>query len=368
MSWTVRRRVQWAGVMCVVAGWLLLQGWQSVIESVRTASQLCLSGTDGAWCRTGPAVLWVTTHPSLLIWSALVLVIAVAAPVLQVVARWCLAPLRQLAEPVALVSATSLGHRLQAGDDPDLKVLGEAVDAMLERVAAGYAAQRRFAANASHELRTPLSVQRTLIEVGMSSDATPDQLALLSRQLLATNERNERLIEGLVVLAESDQGLASRTPQRLDRIAADVMAAHADRAADGGVTMITELVPCSVLGEEVLLERLVVNLVANAIKYNRPGGVVRLRVDDQAALRVENTGPAVPAERIEEMFEPFRRLSSDRTDHSGGSGLGLTIARSITAAHGGTMSAEPRGADGLRVTVTLPTAELVEALQEGATS
>ena len=356
MSWTVRRRVQWAGVMCVVAGWLLLQGWQSVIESVRTASQLCPAGTEEILCRPGSVVFWATTHPSVLVWSALVLVVAVAALVLRTVARWCLAPLRQMAEPVARVSATSLGHRVQAGDDPDLKVLSEAVDAMLERVAAGYDAQRRFAANASHELRTPLSVQRTLIEVGMSSDVTPDQLALLSRQLLATNERNERLIEGLVVLAESDQGLASRTPQRLDRIAADVMAAHADRAAAAGVTMITEVTPCSVLGEDVLLERLVVNLVSNAIKYNRPGGVVRLHVDDGPRMLVENTGPTVPAERVDEMFEPFRRLSSERTDHTGGSGLGLTIARSITAAHGGAISAEPRGGDGLRVTVALPAA------------
>lgn len=157
-------------------------------------------------------------------------------------------------------------------------------------------------------------------------------------------------------LAESDQGLASRTPQRLDRIAANVMAAHAERAAAAGVTMITEVTPCSVLGEEVLLERLVVNLVSNAIKYNRPGGLVWMRVNDEPAMLVENTGPAVPAERIDEIFEPFRRLSSDRTDHSGGSGLGLTIARSITAAHGGAVSAEPRGTDGLRLKIDLPPA------------
>lgn len=356
MAWTVRHRVQWAGVACVASGWLLLQGWQSIIESVRTASQFCVDTSTDPACRSGGALLWATTHPSVLVWSALVLVLAAAVLVLRTVAGWCLAPLRRLAEPVARVSPASLGYRVHVGDDPDLKVVGAAVDAMLERVAAGYAAQRRFAANASHELRTPLSVQRTLIEVGLSSDATPDQLALLSRQLLTTNERNERLIEGLVVLAESDQGLASRTPQRLDRIAAEVMAANADRAAAAGVSMVTEVSPRTVLGEDVLLERLATNLVQNAIKYNRPGGTVWMRVADDPAMVVENTGPAVPAERVAEMFEPFRRLSTDRTDHSGGSGLGLTIARSIAAAHDGVISAEPRGDDGLRVEIVLPPA------------
>jgi signal transduction histidine kinase len=225
---------------------------------------------------------------------------------------------------------------------------------MMDRIATGYEAQRRFAADASHELRTPLAVQRTLIEVGMARQLTPEQLTLLTAQLLETNERNERLIEGLLVLSESDRGLLTRAPLRLDTIVAAVLDDHRDRAAEAGVTITTRLPARTVHGERVLLERLVTNLVQNAIKYNRPGGTIDVAIGDQPALVVENTGDDVPAEAVAGLFEPFRRLAGTRIDHSGGAGLGLSIARSIVRAHDGRISARPLGHDGLRVEIVLP--------------
>jgi signal transduction histidine kinase len=224
----------------------------------------------------------------------------------------------------------------------------------MDRIAAGYEGQRRFAANASHELRTPLAVQRTLIEVGMAQPLSADQIQLLTRQLLQTNERNEQLIEGLLVLSESDQGLVSRTPQRLDLIAQAVVAAHQDRAARADVELHVRLEPRTVPGEQVLLERLVTNLVQNAIKYNTPGGTVEVTVGGSPSLSVTNTGPVVGPEAVPRLFEPFRRLSADRMDHGGGSGLGLTIARSIAQAHDGTICAAAQATGGLRVDVVLP--------------
>jgi signal transduction histidine kinase len=269
--------------------------------------------------------------------------------------RWCLRPLRDLVAVISNVGPQNLGHRLRPGPGADeLAVLGRTIDDMMDRIATGYEAQRRFAADASHELRTPLAVQRTLIEVSMADELTTEQLELLAEQLLATNERNERLIEGLLVLSESDRGLMTRTPQRLDRITAAVLDSHRKRAAQAGVSITADLQPRTVLGEYVLLERLVTNLVQNALKYNRKDGTIDVRVGDDPALIVGNTGDDVPPEEVPALFEPFRRRTGARIDHSGGAGLGLAIARSITQAHDGLITASSTGHDGLRVQVSFP--------------
>ncbi|WP_127504437.1 sensor histidine kinase [Actinoplanes solisilvae] len=296
-------------------------------------------------------------HPSIpMLISTAVVFLAVLAACYPLV-RWCLRPLRDLAPVIANVGPQNLGHRLRPGNGGDgLAVLGRAIDDMMDRIAVGYEAQRRFAADASHELRTPLAVQRTLIEVGLARTLTDDQLSLLAAQLLETNERNERLIEGLLVLSESDRGLVARTPLRLDLITASVLGSYGPRAAEAGLTITSSLSPRVVLGEQVLLERLVSNLVQNALKYNRPGGTVDVRVGDDPALVVINTGDDIPADEVPALFEPFRRRSGTRIDHSGGAGLGLSIARSIVRAHDGIITASSTGHDGLRVQVSFPRA------------
>jgi signal transduction histidine kinase len=269
---------------------------------------------------------------------------------------WSRRPLRELSVSVRRFGPQNLAER--TGQPSRGGVFGDLageIDALLDRVAEGYEAQRRFAANASHELRTPLALQRTLIEVGLSGSPTPDQLELLTRQLLTTNERNEALIESLLVLAETDQAVVARTPQRLDAIAADVASVYQQLAGAAGVRLQTALEPVTVVGEAALLERLIANLVHNGIKYNVPGGEVCLRVTPgQPVLQVTNTGPLVPAESVPRLFEPFRRARGDRLDTSGGVGLGLTIARSITQAHEGHIEATAQPAGGLDVTVELP--------------
>ncbi|MGI5245395.1 sensor histidine kinase [Dactylosporangium sp. CA-139066] len=296
-------------------------------------------------------------HPSIPYTLTRTLMLAALVACCVPAVRWCLWPVRDLAPLIADVGPQNLGHRLRPGPGRgELAVLGRAIDEMMDRIAVGYEAQRRFAADASHELRTPLAVQRTLIEVGMAHDLTADQLALLTAQLLETNERNERLIEGLLVLSESDRGLMSWSPLRLDHIVEAVLDAHRGRAAEAGVTVTSRLRPRIVLGEQVLLERLVANLVQNAIKYNRADGTIDVQVGDEPALVVVNTGDDVPPDEVSALFEPFRRRTGARIDHSGGAGLGLAIARSITRAHDGTIAASSTGRDGLRVEVTLPAA------------
>ncbi|KAA9153810.1 HAMP domain-containing protein [Amycolatopsis acidicola] len=263
-------------------------------------------------------------------------------------------------QPVHAITATA--RRLEAGnlesrinlDGPpgELKEMADTFDSMLDRLAASFDSQRRFVANASHELRTPLAVQRTLVDVAMADEEASPDLQRLGRQLLVTNERSERIIEGLLVLARSDQGLASSGPVRLDEVTEHVLDSMSGLAARHEVTLRRSITAKTVAGEEILLERLVTNLVHNAIIYNEPGGWVHAGVD--GALVVENTGPAVPAESLPGLFEPFRRLAGDRTSHTNGAGLGLSIVRSIATAHHGSVRAEAGAHGGLRITVELP--------------
>jgi signal transduction histidine kinase len=269
-------------------------------------------------------------------------------------ARWAMMPVRQIGASVARFGPTSIGLRLRAnGPRDETRQLSDAIDEMLDRLAEGYEAQRRFASNASHELRTPLATQRALIEVSLGSALTSDQLDLVSRQLLATNERNEKLIDGLLTLAETERGLLAHPPQRLDEIVHEAIVMYRVTAAEHAVTVQASLAPTTVNGEHPLLERLAGNLVHNAIKYNHPGGTVHVWVTPDGRLTVANTGPNVAPEQVAALFEPFRRMTGERLDHGGGVGLGLTIARSIVAAHGGSITASANPDGGLTVTAAL---------------
>ena len=358
MRLTARRRVYVAllvswPVALFWVGWMALLVY-ALLENGRTGYTSCggglqavnlpgvLAGCSGVF---SPATAWV----ELLIMSA---VVAVAAYGL---ARWVLAPVRAMADTVERLGPTSLGLRLrQDGPRDETRALADAVDAMLDRVAEGYEAQRRFASNASHELRTPLATQRALIEISLGSALSADQLDLLSRQLLATNERNERLIDGLLTLAETERGLMSQQLQPLDRIVRDVVELQAAFAKEREVELTVDTVSTAVRGELPLLERLVVNLVQNAIKYNVDGGHVHVTVGAGGVLTVVNSGPVVPPDQVAGLFEAFHRMSGERLDHGGGVGLGLTIARSIVAAHGGAIDARADPDGGLTVEVRLP--------------
>ena len=290
-------------------------------------------------------------------WSIVVLLVVVTIAVVIGLARWALSPIRQFTATVSRLGPQNLGERVPVTSEQDESTaLAVELNRMMDRLAAGYEGQRSFAANASHELRTPLAVQRALIEVGMSAPLTTDQMELLTRQLLDTNERNERLIEGLLVLSESERGLVGTAPQRLDEIVQAVVDRHQDLAEEADVKLHVDVTPRAVMGEAVLLERLVTNVVQNAIKYNRPGGCVNVCVGDVPALRVTNTGTTVASEDVPALFEPFKRHSGTRIDHSGGAGLGLTIVRSIAQAHGGSVTAAAGDDGGLQVDVFFPPA------------
>jgi signal transduction histidine kinase len=283
-----------------------------------------------------------------------------AAVLLLLWINWLLAglalrPLRASAETVRGLGPQNMGQRiaLPGGRDP-LKELTDALDGALDRMAAGYEGQRRFASNASHELRTPLAVQRVLAEVALEDPEAGTDLRRLGAQLLRANERSERLIEGLLVLAESDRGLPGKVPVQLDELARSVLEAHAELAEKHKVELRPQLRPRSVPGDPVLLERLITNLVTNAIVYNEPGGWAEVTVEAQPAITVSNSGQHVPAVEVPPLFEPFRRLGTDRISHSGAAGLGLSIVRSVATAHHGAIHALARSEGGLTISIDLP--------------
>jgi len=287
---------------------------------------------------------------------ALVLVGAMAGLLGWLMADRALRPVKRITATARRLEVGRMEKRINhEGPDDELKELADTFDGMLDRLASSFDSQRRFVANASHELRTPLAVQRTMVEVAMADPTASPELMRLGSHLLHTNERTERLIEGLLLLARSDRGLSSRVPVRLDQVVVSVLDGARHLADDAGVTLTPRLAPRTVPGDPELLERLVTNLVQNAIHYNSRGGSVTVEVGEYPALVVVNTGPKVPPDQVNALFEPFRRLDRDRTAHRTGAGLGLSIVRSVAHAHGGGVSATPNPGGGLWVTVKLPT-------------
>jgi signal transduction histidine kinase len=279
-----------------------------------------------------------------------------------------LRPLQDITATARRVAGRSLHQRIALdGPDDEIKDLADTFDAMLERLDRAFDSQRRFVANASHELRTPLTINRTLIEVALDNPQASESLRQLGSALLAVNQRHERLIDGLLTLASSEQRVADPAAVDLADLARHVTTESREAAHAAGVSIRTDLQPALVSGDPVLLERLAQNLLDNAIRYNLPDhGEVTLTtgtVDGNALLTVENTGPPVPAYEIPSLFEPFRRLPTTErladattTSTGRGAGLGLSIVRSVARAHGGEVHASPKDAGGLTVRVRLPVA------------
>ncbi|MFG2843314.1 sensor histidine kinase [Kitasatospora sp. NPDC048296] len=270
-----------------------------------------------------------------------------------------LRPLGRITRTARDVASSDLHRRIELdGPDDELKELADTFDDMLDRLDRSFDSQRRFVANASHELRTPLAINRTLLEVQLSDPASSPDLQQLGRTLLATNERSEQLVEGLLLLARSENELTDRRPVELSEVATRALEQTRAEADKREVELRSKLDPAVVGGNGVLLERLALNLLQNAVRYNTPGGWVELatgQVPGGGELVVSNTGPMVPGYELEHIFEPFRRIKgADRTRSDKGVGLGLSIVRSVVRAHGGTIEATPRAGGGLTMRVRIP--------------
>ena len=275
------------------------------------------------------------------------------------VAGRALRPVRSLTEAAKRASELRLGQRLAlTGPDDELKQLADTFDVMLERLDAAFTSQKRFVANAAHELRTPLTVMRTAIEVTLSKPTrTPDQLEAMAARVKSSVERAEATVEALLTLATSELGVTAQEPVDLSTTAEDALDATHGAIDQRQITVETALEPAQAHGDRVLLERMIANLVENAVRHNNPGGWIGIRTfqqPDGAVFEIANSGPVIAADQIPTLFEPFAR-AEQRVNHWGGVGLGLSIASVIAGAHNATITGLARPDGGLTMSVTIPT-------------
>ena len=269
-----------------------------------------------------------------------------------------LRPLRTITAAARQISARSLHQRMgMTGPDDELKELGDTFDELLSRLDASFRAQRQFVANASHELRTPLARQRTLLEVALRDrQATEASLRAACERALAAEQQQEHLIAALLTLARGERGLDTFEPFDLAVLAGDVLAAREDDAQAAGLSVAARLRPAAAAGDPALAERLVANLVDNAIRYNAAGGQVEVSTGARAGrpfLAVTNSGPVIPPDQLGRLFRPFQRMDPARRA-PGGLGLGLAIVHAIAAAHGADLHAVTRAAGGLAIEIHFP--------------
>jgi signal transduction histidine kinase len=286
----------------------------------------------------------------------LAVVIALAAILGWIFAGRALRPVHRITAAARTASERNLSARVALrGPHDELRELAETFDAMLGRLQAAFEGQQRFIANASHELRTPLAVMRATADVVLGNpDSTPGDLRAMGEDIRAAVDHAEHLIGALFILARNERGLTVREETDLATVAEDVL----DSADLGGRRAHATLEPAVIIGDPVLAERLIANLVDNAVRYNLPAGDIWISTRTTAGssqLTVANAGPVISPADAGRIFEPFQRLD-DRTSHDG-FGLGLAIVASIATIHGGTVTARPRDDGGLSVTVTIPSAD-----------
>jgi signal transduction histidine kinase len=276
-----------------------------------------------------------------------------------------LRPVRTMSLRARGISERNLHERLALeGPDDELKELANTFDGLLSRLQAAFESERRFVANASHELRTPITLERALVEVALADpDPSVDSLRDTCQRVLAASEHQEQLIEALLTLARSERGLESRAPVDLREVTAEVVRA----APSDGLRIETDLGEAATTGDRAMVERLVANLIENAVRYNEPGGWVTAWTgvrDGLPTVEVTNPGPVVASDQVETLVKPFVRSDGNgRAVPDGGPrkavrglGLGLSIVQAVADAHGARLATVARPEGGLKVVVAFPAA------------
>jgi signal transduction histidine kinase len=284
-----------------------------------------------------------------------------------IVAGRVLAPLRVITARTREISEENLHERLAlTGPEDEIKELSDTIDGLLARLEGAFVAQRRFVANVSHELRTPLAMMRTSLDVAAAKPRPmSDDANVLSSKVREGLDQADRLVESFLVLARAEAGGAGDLESvSLPQLVSAALHARARTAEERNLTVHTRLEHAHVAGSGTLLARLVANLLDNAVRHNRPGGMIAVMTEiDRATVRltVESDGPTIEPEEAAGLAEPFRRLGADRIRSENGVGLGLAIVAAVATAHHGTLDLCPRPQGGLTAIVELPRAEVPTA-------
>jgi signal transduction histidine kinase len=293
------------------------------------------------------------------------LVVYGSAGLVSVVFAWLVAGgvvrrLKRIAEVSRTAAANGPSPRVAlAGPSDEIKAVADGLDALLASMEAEAADRRSFVDNASHELRNPLAVMRATLDAALG-EARPTREDL--RALDAEVTRGERLVSGLLALARSEHADVAHDLVDFGTLVQCVVCDYESAAAARGIGLESVVLGVVLNGDPVLLERMVTNLLDNALKFNRPEGWVRVESRAEgghAELTVSNSGPVIPASAVERLFEPFQRHAASAAGVEG-AGLGLAIVKRVAEAHRGGASAAPGPEGGLCISVRLPLAGPVD--------
>ena len=269
-----------------------------------------------------------------------------------------LKPLRSFASQVEMVQMNNLAD-MKIDEDvlPEFKQLSHSFNQMLERLNTAFAAQRQFTGNAAHELRTPLALMQAQLE--LFSAEHPAVLPQTAEFLTLLREQTERLTQMTRTLLEMSnlQQVARNERIQLAPMIEEIFTDLAPLSDKRGVTLTAEG-DGIMTGSDALIYRLIFNLTENAVKYNRPGGSVRVSVTqepEKLLLRVSDTGCGIPEEHQRSIFQPFFRVDKSRSREYGGAGLGLALVWEIAELHGGSVWVEKSSEKGTTIAVGLPT-------------
>lgn len=311
-------------------------------------------GPDGALTPSAPATdahrVFTNSAIGLAVMAVLSLVIG------WLIAGRFLKPLRTITATARDISATNLDRRLDLSGHNEFTELGDTLDDLFARLHASFESQRHFVANASHELRTPLTAERTLLQVALADpEATTESLRAACREVLTLGEGQERLIAALLTLASSEQPIARREPLDLAVIARGVVTSRRDEAERRRIHVVARLQPTPATGDPHLIESLIANLIDNALRHNTTDGQVEIATTTtggQSEITVRNTGPVIPPDQVDRLFQPFQRVDGHRLRYHDGHGLGLAIVRAIATAHGAGLIPNARPDGGLDIRLT----------------
>ena len=294
-------------------------------------------------------------------WCITAAVTLLSAAIAYFVSGKALEPLKKLAQQAERIDQDSLVEvRLEENTIPEFRDLSQSVNRMLDRLAHSFDLQRQFAGNAAHELKTPLAIMQAKLE--MFAEEHPDADSEITDLLRFQTDQVSRLASLVRTLLEmSDlQSIPREDHIELAPLADEIVADLTPLAQRRSITLFQECEDVSIKGSDTLIYRLLFNLTENAVKYNRPGGSVRVELaqgQEKCIIRVSDTGCGIPEEYQRSIFQPFFRVDKSRSREYGGAGLGLSLVWEIADLHGGSVWVEKSSEKGTTIAVGLPTQE-----------
>lgn len=262
-----------------------------------------------------------------------------------------LKPLNEFSKKIEEVQAQNLADsEIEENDVKELNQLSVSYNKMLKRLSEAFETQRQFTANAAHELRTPLAVMQVQLDV-YNSTKHPDNDACATQTIQMVTEQNERLSKMVKTLLDMSelQTVARDDEIALDALVEEVLADLEPLAQEKHIQLVQTCEPVSMMGSDILIYRLVYNLVENAIKYNRLDGTVTVMATEKEGhicIQVEDTGNGIPEELKGRVFDPFFRVDKSRSRALGGVGLGLALVHEIVRVHDGEITIKDNTAGG----------------------